>query len=169
MNIQNDILENINTRFVLLKKKDNEGYHIIDKLRRTLVMIDDPYIKVEAIIKRMLELNVTVFDSIDQLPLATELPATHQDAPEEFRIFIKKLHDMNGRETGSIVTALPHKQINRDEKLRMEKYIEHYAFSVLYPGEGLNLYSNTENDTASIVVIKGINSLPSVDTKLVNW
>jgi len=169
MNIQKEILENINTRYVLLNKKNNVGYHIIDKLRKTIVMIDDPYINVDAIVNKMLELKVIIYNTIDELPNAIELPIENKNATEEFRIFIKKIFGVNGLETGSIVTALTHKQINREEKFKMEKHIEHYAFNVLYPGEGLNLYSNIESDTASIVVIKGINNLPSVDAKLFNW
>jgi len=49
--------------------------------------------------------------------------------------------------------------------------MEHYAFQVLYPREGLNIYSSIHNDTVSISVIRNINNLPSEDDEkeLYNW
>ena len=55
--------------------------------------------------------------------------------------------------------------INREEKLRIEKILEHYAFQVLYPDEGLNVFSSTYDDTASISVIRDINNLPYEDVE----
>lgn len=159
MQIDNEILSNLNFRYVLLKK-DLE-YLIIDKIRRSLVIIDNPIINVEALIKLMLENRVEIYDNIKNLPAPTEHSLRSNSKPTSFKIFMKKMFNERNKETGVIISAIAEYAINEQSKKRIEKRMENYAFSVLYPGEGLNVYSNTYNDTASIIVVKNINNLPA--------
>lgn len=61
------------------------------------------------------------------------------------------------------------------EACQIEKIIENYAFDVLYPNQGLNIYSDIHSDTVSITIIKGINNIRSQDisvwkeTELYEW
>ncbi|WMJ75366.1 hypothetical protein RCC89_19705 [Cytophagaceae bacterium ABcell3] len=172
MNIQQEILNNINNRYILLKKGDI--YSIIDKIRRTMVVIDDPIIDKSELIKAMLDLKVEIYDDPKKLPLATEKPVSDFKFPDTIKVFIKKIYDQNTKETGSIISAITQSMVNYEQKREIESLLEHYAFTVLYPGEGLNLYSDINSDTVSIVVIKGINYLPYKDidgqeTNLFNW
>ena len=64
--------------------------------------------------------------------------------------------------------------VNYEQKRKIETLIEHYAFTVLYPDEGLNLYTDIHSDTVSMVIIKGINNIPSKnidgkETNLYDW
>jgi hypothetical protein len=77
------------------------------------------------------------------------------------RILIKKLnHSATGQETGAILTADVDVATSLQQKLACEALLSDYAFTVLYPNQGLNIYQNEYVDTPSIVVIRDINSLP---------
>ena len=158
MEIQKEILNNINKRYVLLKK--GHYYLIIDKNRKTMVVIDDPLINFNLLIKTMLQKGAEVYKSLKDLPEAKEKLIKHVNIPKDYQLFIKHLYDQNGKETGAIISALTNKLINREEKERIEKLIENYAFTVLYPTEGLNLFSEIHGDTASMTIIKGLNNMP---------
>lgn len=157
MDIQKEILGNINTRYVLLKKDDK--YYIIDIKTRALVAVDNPIINYEELIKAMLNREVKVYDNVKSLPSPVEHSV--RSKPNSIKIFIKKIYNELGAETGVIITAITPTSINVYNKKSIEKIMENYAYNVLYPYEGLNIYSNTYDDTASITVIKGINTLPS--------
>lgn len=161
MQLENEILTNLNIRYVLLKR-DSE-YVIIDKLRRSMVIIENPIINVKELIKAMVNKNVEIYSDIKQLPLATEHSLRSKNRPDSFKVFMKKLFNERGFETGVIISAILNKALDEKNKKRIERKMEDYAFSVLYPGEGLNVYSNTYIDTASITVIKNINNLPTKD------
>lgn len=161
MNIQKEILNNINHKYILLKI--GETYSIIDKNRRTMVVIDDPIINKTELIKAMKELNVEIYHDPRKLPLATEKPISDFSIPNSIKVFIKKIYDNKANETGTIISAITQSKVNYKQKRRIESLLEHYAFNVLYPGEGLNLYTDINSDTVSMVIIKGINNLPNVD------
>jgi hypothetical protein len=172
MKLHKEILDNINSRFVLLKK--NTGHLIIDKNRRTSVLIEDPLINTDLLIKSMIEAGVTIYNNPKELPEPTEFPIDLPSITENIRVFIKKIYDENRVETGSIISALLTSHIGQTEKKRIENLMENYAFSVLYPGQGLNLYSEVNDDTASLTVIKNINNLPNQDLSwtpkdIYNW
>jgi hypothetical protein len=139
MEIHNDILNNINNRYVLLKK--DKDFVIIDKSKKSMVIINDPIIDKEKLIKTMIEKGVEVYDSPEKLPQPSEIPFSGKDIPTSFKLFIKKIHDKDGKETGAIISALTNKMLDINEKRRIERIMEDYAFTVLYPNEGLNIYS----------------------------
>jgi hypothetical protein len=172
MEIHKEILNNINTRYVLLRKGNN--YVIVDKNRRTMVVIDDPIINFTKLIKSMLESNVVVYENPNDLPVPSETLVAHKTIPSKYKLFIKRIYDKNSKETGAVISALTDRLLDRQEKERIEKIIEQYAFTVLYPREGLNMYSDTNFDTASMTIIKGINNLPyeNIDgeqTEVFDW
>ncbi len=158
MNIQNEILNNINTKYVLLKK--GREYSIIDKNRKTIVVIDDPLINVKLLIKAMINKNAEVFTNVNNLPEPKEKLIRYNTIPSKYQLFIKRLYDENRIETGAIISALTNKAIDKNEKGKIEHLIQNYAFTVLYPNEGLNIYSEINGDIASVTIIKGINNLP---------
>lgn len=172
MNIQKEILNNINTRYILLRK--DTTYSIIDKIRRTMLIIDDPVINKGELIKKMLSLNVEVYDDPKKLPNPTEKPVSNFKFPPQIKVFIKKIYDQDKNETGAIISAITPSMVNYTKKRKIEALIEHYAFTVLYPTEGLNLYTDINSDTVSMVIIKGINNLPNkniegLETNLYDW
>ncbi len=146
MERHNEILNNINRRYVLLK--DNEEYLIIDKLRRTMVIINDPIIDVMKLIDIMIEKSVEIFNDVNDLPEITEFPIEIEEMPPAFKAFIRKVFNKERRETGAIISAMTESRIGREEKLKIERTIQHYASQVLYPNERLNLYSSIHDDTA---------------------
>ncbi len=166
-----EILKNLNTRYVLIKDDDN--LIIADKLRHTMVSINDPYIDLDRLHKGMIHAGVQIFNSFKELPPKQEFPTKLSDVkPQTFKAFIRKVFNQKGVETGSIISAMTKEMIDRDEKLRIEKILEHYAFNVLYPSEGLNIFSSIYDDTASISAIREINNLPYEDVEnkeLYNW
>lgn len=76
------------------------------------------------------------------------------------RTFIKKLYDQNGNETGAILSVVFGAPTNIQQKNIIENRLIQYAFDMLYPGEGLNIYRDMYIDTPSITVIRNINNLP---------
>jgi hypothetical protein len=75
-------------------------------------------------------------------------------------VIIKKLFNQTGIETGAILIAVITNAVNAQQKAQIEKQLNDYAFEHLYPGQGLNIYSDVNTDSPAIVVIKNINSLP---------
>lgn len=76
------------------------------------------------------------------------------------RVFIRRLFDQNGKETGAILSVVFGAPTNIQQKNVIESQLIQYAFNTLYPGEGLNIYRDMYIDTPSITVIKNINNLP---------
>ncbi len=76
------------------------------------------------------------------------------------RVFIKRLFDQNGKETGAILSVVFGKPTNIQQKYIIESRLIQYAFDKLYPGEGLNIYRDMYIDTPSITIIKNINDIP---------
>jgi len=157
--IHQDILQNINTRYVLYKRDDN-SYSIIDKLKRVIVSVDDPIINFKKLVETLLNKQIDIYLNLNDLPDAIEKPIEFTENAKTLKIFIKKIYDENGKETGSIISAITDKLItNYQEKRNIERLLEDYAFTVLYPYEGLNLYTDINTDTISITVIRNINDL----------
>jgi len=73
---------------------------------------------------------------------------------------IRTLVDQNGKDSGCIISAEVNRPTTAFEKAQIEFQLIDYAFSKLYPKEGLNIYSNIHSDTPSITVIRAINKLP---------
>jgi hypothetical protein len=69
-------------------------------------------------------------------------------------------------ETGAILTAFVNEIPETHQKNTIEQTMIQYAFDKLYPKEGLNFYSNIENDTVSIVVVKDINNIEYEEIEL---
>jgi len=77
------------------------------------------------------------------------------------KTIIKRIFDSNKKETGAILIAGVNRPTNALEKSNIENQLIDFAFSRLYPREGLNIFSEINDDTPSIVVIRKINDLPS--------
>lgn len=75
-------------------------------------------------------------------------------------IRIKRLFSQDGREIGCVLTAVLGRGCTPQEKQQTEARMEQYARNVLYPNQGLHVYSETHQDLPSIVVIRDINNLP---------
>lgn len=163
MEIHNEILENINTKYVLYN--DGKKYSIINLQNNTMIIISDPFINLEKLLDAMLKKGVIVYDDITQIPKGEKKFAS-VDWNDQLihKIFLKKIYNEDRKETGTILSAITKKFINVQEKHQIEKIMQRYAFSVLYPHEGLSIYSSIYNDTAAITVILNINSLPNIDT-----
>lgn len=161
--LHQDIIQNLNTRFVLYKRAEDD-YSIVDKLKRVIIAIDDPIIDYHKLIDTLLKMQIEVYADYKDLPEAVEKPIKLSDDVKTMKVFVKKIYDQNQRETGSIISAMTDKLVTKhSEKRRIERLLEDYAFSVLYPYEGLNLYSDINIDTVSITVIRNINNLPYKD------
>ena len=76
-------------------------------------------------------------------------------------VTIKRLYNQQGQETGAILCAIFATAITLQQKIAVEGELINYAFNTLYPGQGINIYREMYHDTASIVIIKNINDLPS--------
>ena len=159
MDLQNEILDIVNKKYVLLKNGRN--YSIVDRDRKTIVLIDDPLINVKLLVKKMIENGVEIFLDSKKLPEPKEKLLKYDYLPDNYRLFVKKIYDQDSSETGAIISALTNKPISKFEKEKIEKLIQQYALTVLYPHEGINLFSSIYNDTASMTIIRGINNLPS--------
>lgn len=76
-------------------------------------------------------------------------------------VFIKKLYNASGLETGAVISTVFSGPIGLQQKIAVEQQLINYAFEKLYPSQGLSIYREAYPDTASIVVLKDVNSLPS--------
>lgn len=82
-------------------------------------------------------------------------------------VIVKRINSpQNNQETGAILTAITDKIPEGNQKSTIEQALIQYAFDNIYPGEGLNFYSNIENDTISIVVVRDINNIESESIKI---
>jgi len=79
---------------------------------------------------------------------------------------IKKLYNQDKKEIGSVLLSIMNAPIDAQKKKDIENELKQYAVDVLYPNEGLSIYSDISIDIPSIIVIRNINSLPNeyVDT-----
>lgn len=75
------------------------------------------------------------------------------------KIFIKRLLDKNGKETGAILSVVFGAPTNIQQKNIIENKLIQYAFDTLYPSEGLNIYRDIYINTPSITMIKNIDNL----------
>ena len=82
------------------------------------------------------------------------------------RVFIKKLYNQVGQETGATISVVFGQPTNLQQKTLIENRLVQYAFDTLYPGEGLNIYRDMYIDTPAITVIKNINNLPDTEITL---
>lgn len=99
--IHQDILQNVNSRYVLYKRPD-ETFSIIDKLKRAIVSIEDPVINFNKLIEILISKGVEIFTNLNDLPEAVEKPIEFSANAKTLKIFIKKVYDEKGRETGSV-------------------------------------------------------------------
>lgn len=77
-------------------------------------------------------------------------------------------------EIGTIISVLTDKMVDSSYKRRIEDKIIQYSFTHIYKDEGLKFYSDVYNDTISMIVLRGINDLPSEDLspselKILDW
>ena len=84
-----EILKNLNTRYVLLK--DIDCYIIMDKLRHSMISINDPYIDLVKLHQGMISNGVQIFNKIEDLPPISESPTTIDKVPPAFKVFIRKV------------------------------------------------------------------------------
>jgi hypothetical protein len=75
-------------------------------------------------------------------------------------VFIRKIYDLQGQETGSILSAAFPAATTPQQKFNIESKLIDYAFTTLYAGQGLSIYRDMYVDTPSVTVIKEINNLP---------
>jgi hypothetical protein len=73
---------------------------------------------------------------------------------------VRIIVDQNGKNSGSVISADVSRPTTALQKAQIEVQLINYAFSTLYPKEGLSVYSNIHTDTPSITVIREINKLP---------
>jgi hypothetical protein len=74
-------------------------------------------------------------------------------------VYIRKIYNQSGQETGAVLSASFPLPTTLYEKYNIEKILIEYAFTTLYPSQGLNIYRDMYVDTPSITVIKDINDL----------
>ncbi len=74
---------------------------------------------------------------------------------------VKKIHNVNGQEIGSIITPLFDRAVIPEEKSRIDKLIVDYAHEILYPGFGLSIFAEVNQDLPSVAIIKDINAIDS--------
>jgi hypothetical protein len=79
------------------------------------------------------------------------------------KVFIKKLYNDKGQETGSILSASFGSRTNVQQKLAIENQLIQYGFDTLYPSEGLNIFRDMYVDTPSVTIIRNINNLPDTE------
>jgi hypothetical protein len=73
---------------------------------------------------------------------------------------VRTIVDKNGKNSGSVISADISRPTTAFKKAQIEFQLINYAFTKLYPNEGLNLYSNIHSDTPSITVLRDIDKLP---------
>lgn len=76
-------------------------------------------------------------------------------------ISLKKNYNEEGLETGAVITAIFSAPTTLQQKTIIENQLIDYAFSVLYPIEGINIYRDMYVDTPSVTIIRNINNLQS--------
>ena len=81
----------------------------------------------------------------------------------KMKIEVKEIFDKKGVVTGVILTAPidSNIRINRLYKRHFETLLEQYIFTSIFPDEGLNIYSEINNDTFSVIALRGIDHLKS--------
>jgi hypothetical protein len=142
-----------------------------------MVIINDPVINYNILIKILIDKGIEVYNSIEDLPQPVHMPIKSYENTIDtniVKLFLKKLYNEKGIETGTIVSAITNNFVNQEDKIRLERKIQHLAFTFIYPGAGLNLYSDIHSDTVSMVIIKKINDLPNEDSpvsekKIYDW
>ncbi|MGE0637108.1 MAG: hypothetical protein AB7P01_11750 [Bacteroidia bacterium] len=82
------------------------------------------------------------------------------------KIYIKKIHNSKGVETGSIISASVDGPTNIQQKTIIENKLIQYGFDVLYPGQGLNIFRDMYVDTPSVTIIRDINNLPNTEDNI---
>lgn len=181
-----EILNNINNRFVLLKL--NGIHYIIDKSNNnSILIISDPIINFRALIKEMLKKKVYVYNNFEDIIQDNiDTPSnilfykegkifnTRQEEVRTLKLVQRKIFNQNNNETGCVISAITNTHVSKEDKKRIEKKIEHFAFHNLYPNTGLNIYSATYQDTISLVIIKDINSiayqeLEPIEKTIIDW
>ncbi len=170
--IHQEILNNLNSRYVLLKK--GYYYRIVDKLSRTVVVITDPFIDYKKLIKYMIENNVQIFQSINDLPEPIEKPLfisrdfefKNPKGINVIKFFAKKVYSKNGMEIGTVVSAMTDNRVDSKYKKRIEEKIISYAFTHIYKNEGLKFYSENYDDTISLIILKNFNDLPTEEFQM---
>ena len=181
-----EILNNVNNRFVLLRL--NKIFYIIDKSNNnSILIISDPIINFNALIKEMIKKEVKVYKNMEDLILENsdhpiniyfykegKIYNKNEDEVTSIKLILKKIYNQNNKETGCIISAMTNAHVTKVDKERIEKKIEHFAFHNLYPKTGLNIYSATYDDTVSLVIIKDINSLEykeleAIEKIIIDW
>ena len=74
-------------------------------------------------------------------------------------VYIKKIYNQSGQETRSILSVYFQTPTTLHEKYSIENKLIDYAFTTLYPIQGLNIYRDMYVDTPSITVIINMDDL----------
>ena len=82
------------------------------------------------------------------------------------KIIIKRIYDRESNEIGINVFAIIGKQTNQNEKSKIERKLSDYVCDTLYTGKSYNIYSDTNVDSPAIIVLLGINDLPSEEIEI---
>jgi hypothetical protein len=75
------------------------------------------------------------------------------------KVYIRKIYNQAGQETGAILSASFPEPTTSHQKFIIENRLIDYAFTTLFPREGLNIYRDMYVDTPSVTVIRNINDL----------
>lgn len=82
------------------------------------------------------------------------------------KVYIKRIYNQFGEETGAILSAEFPTQTTLHQKYIIETRLIDYAFTILYPGQGLNIFKDMYIDTPSVTIIRNINTLTQEDITL---
>lgn len=75
------------------------------------------------------------------------------------KVYIRKIYNQSGQETGAILSASFPAPTTLHQKYIIENRLIDYAFTILYPGQELNIYRDMYVDTPSVTIIRNINDL----------
>jgi hypothetical protein len=82
------------------------------------------------------------------------------------RIIIRRIYSLGGVETGAVLTAIFARPTDIQEKFFIETRLIDYAFNVLYPNRGLDIFRDMYADTPSITAVIGVNELQQTSVDL---
>jgi len=84
------------------------------------------------------------------------------------KVYVRKIYNQKGEETGAVLSASFPAPTTLHQKYNIENRLIDYAFTTLYPRQGLNIYRDMYVDTPSITVIRDINDLTQEELTIDN-
>jgi len=78
------------------------------------------------------------------------------------KINIKEIFDKDGKSVGKLLWEKESVAFNLTEKNKHERQLIQFSYQNLFKGDGVNIFSNVEKDTVSIIVLNKIDQLENV-------